>query len=103
MKIPIVRQLKPLVLTDDGKIRRIRGIAYPLFSDSFYFSFTFVSYATKVAPTLTNRIVDSARGILNKFMQDVYIYNDHYKGSEAGKYVKIFLYFLKNYANILDP
>jgi len=53
---------------DEGRIRRIRGIAY----------------STRVSPQTANRIVDSARSVLNKYMQDIFIYTDHYKGSESG-------------------
>jgi len=65
---PIVRELKPIQVLDEGKIRRIRGIAY----------------STRVAPQVANRMVDSARSVLNKYMQDVFIYTDHYKGNESG-------------------
>ncbi|CEP00635.1 RNA 3'-terminal phosphate cyclase domain-containing protein [Plasmodiophora brassicae] len=63
-----VHQLKAVDLTDAGKVKRIRGIAY----------------TTRVSPTLANRVVDSARGMLNNFIPDVWIYTDHYKGKEAG-------------------
>ncbi len=38
----------------------------------------------RVAATTANRVVDSARGLLNKLLPDVYIYTDHYTGAEAG-------------------
>lgn len=65
---PLVRELKPIQLLDDGKVRRIRGICY----------------STRVAPSLAARIVDGARSVLNQYMQDVFIYTDHYKGTESG-------------------
>ncbi|XP_016136135.1 RNA 3'-terminal phosphate cyclase-like protein [Sinocyclocheilus grahami] len=34
---------------------------------------------------MANRIVDSARSILNKFIPDIYIYTDHMKGASSGK------------------
>lgn len=34
---------------------------------------------------MANRIVDSARNILNKFIPDIYIHTDHMKGTNAGK------------------
>ncbi|XP_022317975.2 RNA 3'-terminal phosphate cyclase-like protein [Crassostrea virginica] len=66
---PCRQKLRPLQFTDPGKIKRIRGVAW----------------AVRVAPVVTNRIVDSARSILNKFIPDIYIYTDHYKGSQSGK------------------
>eukprot|EP01116_Phalansterium_solitarium_P009972 TRINITY_DN24310_c0_g1_i1.p1 TRINITY_DN24310_c0_g1~~TRINITY_DN24310_c0_g1_i1.p1 ORF type:complete len:360 (+),score=113.93 TRINITY_DN24310_c0_g1_i1:101-1180(+) len=65
---PIVRELRNVNLMDDGQIRRFRGIAY----------------STRVSPQIANRIVDAAKGVLTKFNHDVYIYTDHYKGSESG-------------------
>lgn len=66
---PIVKELTPIQFLDLGKIKRIRGIAY----------------STRVSPQTANRIVDSARALLNHFIPDVYIYTDHYKGAESGK------------------
>ncbi|KAJ2229262.1 hypothetical protein H4R99_005606 [Coemansia sp. RSA 1722] len=65
---PVVRAVKPLNFIDQGKIRRIRGIAY----------------ATRVSPQTANRIVEAARGELNRFIPDIYIYTDVYKGAESG-------------------
>ncbi|CAO3692511.1 unnamed protein product [Umbelopsis ramanniana] len=66
---PNVRQLKPVQFTDEGRIKRIRGIAY----------------CTRVSPQTANRIVESARSVLNRYIPDVYIYTDVYKGAESGK------------------
>ncbi|RKP12427.1 RNA-3'-phosphate cyclase [Piptocephalis cylindrospora] len=68
-RCPTVRTLKPLLFVDEGRIRRIRGIAY----------------ATRVSPQTANRMVESARSVLNRYIPDVYIYTDHYKGAESGK------------------
>jgi hypothetical protein len=38
-----------------------------------------VAYSGRVNPMTANRLIDSARGILNQFTQDVFIYTDHYK------------------------
>lgn len=65
---PCVRELKPINLTEEGFVKRIRGVAY----------------ATRVSPQIANRIVDSARGVLNKFIPDVYIYSDHFRGPDSG-------------------
>ena len=37
---------------------------------------------------MANRMVDSARAVLNNYLPDVYIYTDTVKGAEAGRYVK---------------
>jgi len=67
-KSSIVRSLKSIQLLDEGKIRRIRGIAY----------------CTRISPQIANRMVDSARSILSQFQSDIFIYTDHYKGSDSG-------------------
>ncbi len=38
-----------------------------------------------MAPQTASRIVDAARGVLNHFIPDVFIYTDHYKGAESGR------------------
>jgi RNA 3'-terminal phosphate cyclase-like protein len=63
-----VRVLTPVNLVDEGRIKRVRGIAY----------------STRVSPQMSNRVVESARGLLNSFLPDVYIYTDHYKGEDSG-------------------
>ncbi|KAG1661114.1 RNA 3'-terminal phosphate cyclase-like protein [Nymphon striatum] len=66
---PIKKQLRPIQLTDPGKIKRIRGVAF----------------ACRVSPTISNRIIDAAKGVLLKFIPDVYLISDHRKGPRAGK------------------
>ncbi|KAJ3333069.1 hypothetical protein HDU93_008801 [Gonapodya sp. JEL0774] len=66
---PTVRQLKPLLFVDQGRIKRVRGVAY----------------AARVSPQMANRVADAARGALTEFLPDVYVYSDVYKGEEAGK------------------
>ncbi|KAJ8401953.1 hypothetical protein AAFF_G00375340 [Aldrovandia affinis] len=66
---PVRRTIRPVQLTNPGKIKRIRGTAY----------------SVRVSPQMANRVVDSARSILNKFIPDIYIYTDHMKGANAGK------------------
>ncbi|ORY06632.1 18S rRNA biogenesis protein [Basidiobolus meristosporus CBS 931.73] len=68
-KCPIIRALKPLQFIDEGRIKRIRGIAY----------------CTRVSPQTANRLVDSARSVLNRYIPDIYIYTDVFKGAESGK------------------
>ncbi|KAG1456134.1 hypothetical protein G6F56_006903 [Rhizopus delemar] len=64
-----VRQLKPVQFVDEGRIKRVRGIAY----------------CTRVSPQTANRLVESARSLLNRYIPDIYIYTDVYKGAESGK------------------
>ncbi|KAK3787273.1 hypothetical protein RRG08_055995 [Elysia crispata] len=66
---PCRQKLRPLKFTQPGKIKRIRGVAW----------------SVRVSPGFVNRLVDSARGVLNKFLTDIYIYTDHMKGGQAGK------------------
>ncbi|MBN3306707.1 RCL1 protein, partial [Amia calva] len=66
---PVRRCIKPVQLSDPGKIKRIRGIAY----------------SVRVSPQIANRMIDSARSILNLFIPDIYIYTDHMKGVHSGK------------------
>ncbi|PVU97564.1 hypothetical protein BB559_001965 [Furculomyces boomerangus] len=65
---PAVRQIKNMIFTDKGYIKRIRGIAY----------------STRVSPQTANRVVEAARSILNQFTPDIYLYTDAYKGKESG-------------------
>uniref|UniRef100_H3D6Q6 RNA terminal phosphate cyclase-like 1 n=1 Tax=Tetraodon nigroviridis TaxID=99883 RepID=H3D6Q6_TETNG len=62
-------RLKPVQLTDPGKIKRIRGVAY----------------SARVSPQMANRIVESARSVLNQFLPDIYIHTDHMKGASSGR------------------
>jgi len=64
-----IRQLKPVQFIDEGRIKRVRGIAY----------------CTRVSPQTANRLVESARLLLNRYIPDIYIYTDVYKGAESGK------------------
>jgi RNA 3'-terminal phosphate cyclase-like protein len=66
---PIKIKLIPINLTDPGKIKRVRGVAY----------------AMRVPPTVCNRMIESAKGVFLKFIPDVYIVSDHQKGENAGK------------------
>ncbi|KAK3594583.1 hypothetical protein CHS0354_006272 [Potamilus streckersoni] len=66
---PCRQKLRPLLFTDPGKVKRIRGIAW----------------CVRVSPAIANRLVDSARSILNQFLPDIYIYTDHEKGIRSGR------------------
>lgn len=65
---PIVKAIKPIEMMDEGKVKRVRG----------------VTFATKVTPQFASRMVDSARGVLNDFLPDVWIFNDTVKGGTCG-------------------
>ncbi|KAH9975155.1 18S rRNA biogenesis protein [Russula compacta] len=59
---PIVKQVKTLNF-------RIRGIAH----------------AVRVSPQFSNRMIEAARSVLNRYIPDIYLYSDVYKGEESGK------------------
>ncbi|KZT26405.1 18S rRNA biogenesis protein [Neolentinus lepideus HHB14362 ss-1] len=66
---PIVKQVKTLNFVDQGKIKRIRGIAH----------------AVRVSPQFSNRMIEASRSVLNRYIPDIYLYSDVYKGQESGK------------------
>ncbi|GAB4814679.1 hypothetical protein N2152v2_001725 [Parachlorella kessleri] len=98
VRIPNLKQLPPISLTDEGMVKRVRGVAYSM----------------RVSPQNTNRMVDGARGVLNQascgslisdctrtwgtaagsaagepacrraLLADVYIFTDHMTGPQAG-------------------
>eukprot|EP00126_Sphaerothecum_destruens_P013539 Sdes_comp23176_c0_seq1m21477 len=61
MECPIVKSLHAVEFLDIGKIKKIRGVAF----------------TTRCSPQTSNRVVESARFLLNKYIPDVYIYTDH--------------------------
>lgn len=69
VSMPNPKKLRPALALEQGKIRRIRGTAY----------------STRVSPQTPGRIVESARGILNQFLPDVFIFADVAKGQSCGK------------------
>ena len=68
-KCPVRKQLKPIQLMDQGKVKRIRGVVY----------------AVRVSPAIANRMVEAAKGVFLQFIPDVYIHTDHHRGSSSGK------------------
>lgn len=66
---PIKPKLIPVQYQDPGKVKRIRGVAW----------------ACRTSPVMANRMVDAARGVLNQFLTDVYIYTDHAGPARTGK------------------
>lgn len=43
------------------------------------------SHSVRVSPQLSNRLVAAARSVLNRYIPDVYIYTDVYRGEDSGK------------------
>lgn len=64
-----LKVVKPFQWLDQGKIKRIRGVAS----------------CSRMSPATNPRVIDKSRGILNSFLPDVYIYNEHLKGEKSGK------------------
>ena len=58
---PVVRRLKPVQLTSDGKVKRVRGVAYPILEES---------HAPK--ETCSLRLRDTVCGRGHKVQPDVY-------------------------------
>ena len=65
---PTVKKVRSIRMLDEGMIKRVRGIAY----------------SAHTPPHMTSRMVDGARGVLNKLLADVYIFTDHMSGAKAG-------------------
>ena len=68
IQIPYVRELESISLTDEGKVKKIRGVAY----------------SCNVNPTLAARMIDSIRGVFNDYIPDVWMHCDHYKKEKGG-------------------
>eukprot|EP00966_Prymnesium_polylepis_P061560 1428580-Prymnesium_polylepis.1 len=68
LTLPIVRELSPVQLVENAKVKRVRGIAY----------------GAKVSPQVANRLVDASRGVMNRFLPDVWVYTDIHKGKTSG-------------------
>lgn len=66
---PVAKAMRPIQLLDEGLIRRIRGVAY----------------CAKTSPQTANRMIESARGILNEYARDVFLFSDFRKGDDGGK------------------
>ncbi|KAJ3492332.1 hypothetical protein NLI96_g8 [Meripilus lineatus] len=66
---PIIKQVKTLNFVEPGKIKRIRGIAH----------------AVRVSPQFSNRMIETSRSVLNRYIPDIYLYSDVYKGEDSGK------------------
>ena len=68
LRVPLVRELLPINITEEGLIARVRGTAF----------------CAKVSPSIINRTIDAARGVLNQLLPDVYIAADAHRGARSG-------------------
>lgn len=66
---PAVSKLKPLDLTDPGKVHRIRGL----------------SFTCKVSPGINGRQIMSSKELLRKLLPDILITADHCSGPRGGQ------------------
>ncbi|KAF3433779.1 hypothetical protein FNV43_RR24882 [Rhamnella rubrinervis] len=69
LAIPTVQSINAITWTDEGMVKRIRG----------------VTFSTRVSPQFENTMTYSARGIFNCLLPDVHIASDHKSGPQAGK------------------
>ncbi len=60
---PTLSRVRPLNLTSDFRCKRVRGVAF----------------TSGVTPQYATRMCDAARGVLNDFLPDVWIFADHDK------------------------
>lgn len=68
-RCPIIKNLTTLNFTAPGRIKKIRGIAT----------------STRVSPQMANRLIDSARSVLGRYIPDLYLFADVYRGEDSGK------------------
>jgi RNA 3'-terminal phosphate cyclase-like protein len=68
-KIPIITGLAPFDWLNEGKIKRVRGVAF----------------TSKLPASFTTQMVDTCRGVLNNFLPDVWIAVDNFKDKELDK------------------
>ncbi|KIJ23603.1 hypothetical protein M422DRAFT_275783 [Sphaerobolus stellatus SS14] len=63
-----VKQPKTLNFVEAGRIKRIRGIMH----------------AVRVSPQFSNCMIESPRSVLNRYIPDIYLYSNVYKGEDSG-------------------
>jgi len=68
LRCPVKKSPRPVQVLDQGKIKRIRGVAW----------------GCRVSPSVANRVVETAKGKLLQFIPDIYIYTDHMTGGKSG-------------------
>lgn len=71
--ISLVFLVKAITWTDEGMVKRIRG----------------VTFSTRVSVQFENTMIHAARGIFNRLLPDVHIFTDHKAGPQAGKCVHL--------------
>lgn len=52
-------------------------------------------HAVRVNPQFSNRMIEAARSVLNRYIPDIYLYSDVYKGDDSGKYAGHNISFLR--------
>jgi RNA 3'-terminal phosphate cyclase-like protein len=68
-KIPIITGLAPFDWLNEGKIKRVRGVAF----------------TSKLPASFTTQMIDTCRGVLNNFLPDVWIAVDNFKDKDLDK------------------
>ncbi|SJX64087.1 related to RCL1-RNA terminal phosphate cyclase-like protein [Sporisorium reilianum f. sp. reilianum] len=68
-RCPVLPRLGVLNFVAPGRVKKIRGIAT----------------STRVSPQIANRLIDAARGVLGRYIPDVYLFADVYRGEDSGK------------------
>ncbi|TYK07873.1 putative RNA 3'-terminal phosphate cyclase-like protein [Cucumis melo var. makuwa] len=68
LTIPTVKSFSAVSWTDEGMVKRIRG----------------VSFSTRVSSQFEHAMITAARGVFNRLLPDVHIGTDHRKGPRAG-------------------
>lgn len=63
-----IKTLPPINLLDEGKTKRVRGVVF----------------TANVTPQFGGRIVEAARGVLNDYLPDVWIFTDTKKNDASG-------------------
>lgn len=52
-----------------------------------WLGFVLSRHAVRVSPQFSHRMVEAARSVLNRYIPDIYIHTDVYKGEDSGKWV----------------
>ncbi|XP_028802485.1 probable RNA 3'-terminal phosphate cyclase-like protein isoform X2 [Neltuma alba] len=69
LSVPVVQSLNAVSWTDEGMVKRIRG----------------VTFSARVSSQFEYSLIHAARGIFNHLLPDVHIFTDHKTGPQAGK------------------
>src|SRR6266404_3525967 len=74
---------KTLNFVEPGKVKRIQMLHMPIPSPSYMHFKT--RHAVCVSPQFSNRTIEAARSVLNRYIPNIYLYSNVYKGEESGK------------------